>query len=122
MLDELLWSALQSGWQSDLLDLAGTKLSKSGMDAGQRVRWLGLGMICKPRAYGQSLAEAVTGKERLVRQLGRFFVYSDDYLFERPHVWYYVLEGFEPSDLRVDHSPVGEVLRPSRTGALRVPY
>ena len=98
-LDELLWSGLQSGWQSGLLDLAGTKLSKSGMDAGQRVRWLGLGMICDPRAYGRRLVRAVRGKERLVRHLGRFFVYGNDYLFERPHVWYYALEGFEPSDL-----------------------
>ena len=99
VLDELLWSGLQSGWQSGLLDLAGTKLSKSGMDAGQRVRWLGLGMICEPRAYGRRLARAVRGKERLVRHLGRFFVYGDDYLFERPHVWHSALEGFEPSDL-----------------------
>ena len=99
VLDELLWSGLQSGWQSGLLDLAGTKLSKSGMDAGQRVRWLGLGLICNPRTYRESLAEAVTGKERLVRHLGRFFVYGGDYLFERPHVWHSALEGFEPSDL-----------------------
>ena len=99
VLDELLWSGLQSGWQSGLLDLAGTKLSKSGMDAGQRVRWLGLGMICEPRAYGRRLARAVRGKQRLVRHLGRFFVYGDDYLFERPHVWHSALEGFEPSDL-----------------------
>ena len=98
-LDEFLWSGLQSGWQSRLLDLAGTKLSKSGMDAGQRVRWLGLGMICEPRAYGRRLARAVRGKEHLVRHLGRFFVYGDDYWFERPHVWYYALKGFEPPDL-----------------------
>ena len=99
VLDELLWSGLQSGWQSGLVDLADTKLSKSGMDAGQRVRWLALGMICEPRAFGRRLALAVRGKERLVRHLGRFFVFGDDYWFERPHVWYYALEGFEPSDL-----------------------
>ena len=53
----------------------------------RRVRWLGLGMICEPSAYGQRLARTVSGKERLVRHLGRFFVYGDDYWFERPHVW-----------------------------------
>ena len=98
-LDELVWSGLQRGWQSQLVDLAGTRLSKGGMDAGQRVRWLGLGMICEPSAYGQGLARTVSGKERLVRHLGRFFVYGDDYWFERPHVWYYALKGFEPADL-----------------------
>ena len=98
-LDELVWSGLQRGWQSQLVDLAGTRLSKGGMDAGQRVRWLGLGMICEPSAYGQRLARTVSGKERLVRHLGRFFVYGDDYWFERPHVWYYALKRFEPADL-----------------------
>ena len=99
VLDELLWSGLRSGWQSGLLDLVATKLSRNGMDDGQRVRWLGLGMICEPSLYGRRLAQAMRGKKRLVRHLGRFFVYSDDYLFERPHVWYYALERFEPSDL-----------------------
>ena len=99
VLDELLWSGLRSGWQSGLLDLAATKLSKSGMDAGQRVRWLGLGMICEPSLYGRRLAQAMRGKKRLVRHLGRFFVYSDDHLFERPHVWHYALERFDPSEL-----------------------
>ena len=98
-LEELVWWGLQTGWQSHLLDLADTKLSKSGMDAGQRVRWLGLGMICEPRAYGQKLARAVMGKERLVRHLGHFFVYGDDYWFDKPHVWYHTLKRFEPSDL-----------------------
>ena len=99
VLDELLWSGLQSGWQSGLVDLAGTKLSTSGMDDGQRVRWLALGMICEPGAYGRRLALAVNGKERLVRHLGRFLAYGADYWFERPNVWYYVLEDFEPPDL-----------------------
>ena len=98
-LEELAWWGLQSGWQASLLDLAGKKLSKSGMDPGQRVRWLALGMICEPRAYEQRLAQTVGGKERLVRHLGRFFVYGDDYWFERPHVWYHTLKRFEPSDL-----------------------
>ena len=98
-LEELVWWGIRSGWQSWLLDLAGKKLSKGGMDAGQRVRWLALGMICEPRAYGQRLARTVGGKERLVRHLGRFFVYGDDYWFEKPHVWYYALKRFGPSDL-----------------------
>ena len=99
VLDELLWSGLQSGWQSGLVDLAGTRLSTSGMDEVQRVRWLALGMICEPGAYGQRLALSVKGKERLVRHLGRFFVFGADYWFERPYAWHYALEGFEPPDL-----------------------
>ena len=112
LLDELLWLGLQSGWQSDLLDLAATKLSKSGMDAGQRVRWLGLGMICKPRAYGQSLGRAVMGKERLARHLARFFVYGGDHLFERPNMWHSALEDFEPLDLALIVRLLGRFFAP----------
>ena len=111
-LEELLWWGLQTGWQSRLLELAGTKLSKSGMDAGQRVRWLALGMICEPRAYGRRLARAVGGKGRLIRHLGRFFVYGHDYWFERPHVWYYALKGFEPSDLALVIRLLGRFFAP----------
>ena len=111
-LEELVWWGLQSGWQSRLLDLADTKLSKSGMDAGQRVRWLGLGMICEPRVYGRLLARDVMGKERLVRHLGRFFVYGDDYWFDRPHVWYDTLQRFEPSDLALIIRLLGRYFAP----------
>ena len=112
LLEELLWWGLQVGWQSGLLDLARTKLSKGGMDASQRVRWLGLGMICAPREFGQRLARTVSGEERLVRELGRFFVYGNDYWFERPHVWYYILERFKPSDLALIIRLLGKYFTP----------
>lgn len=98
-LDDLLWTGLQFGWRSDLFDLAGKRLSKTGLDASQRVRWLGLGFICDPQTYGESLAQAVTGKERLVRHLARFFVHGDDRTFVESDVWLPVLEGLEPSGL-----------------------
>lgn len=76
-LDELLWTGLRSGWRSDLLDLARKRLSRRGIDAGQRVRWMGLGLICDPEEYKETLAQSVGGKESLVRHLARFFVHDD---------------------------------------------
>ena len=98
-LEDLLWTGLQFGWRSDLLDLARKRLSRTGLDAAQRVRWLGLGLICDPRTYREGLAEAVTGKERLVRHLARFFVHGDDRVFAESDVWSSALERLEAPDL-----------------------
>ena len=111
-LDDLLWTGLQFDRRSDLLDLAGKRLSKTGLDAGQKVRWLGLGLICNPRTYRESLAEAVTGKERLVRHLARFFVHGDDRMFVEPEVWPSALEGLEPSDLALIIRLMGRFFTP----------
>ena len=100
-LDDLLWTGLQFGLRSDLLDLAGKRLSKTGLDAGQKVRWLGLGLICNPAGYRENLTEAVTGKERLVRHLARFFVRGDDRLLVESDLWLSALEGLGPSDLEL---------------------
>ncbi len=111
-LDDLLWTGLQFGWRSDLLDLAGKRLSKTGLDAGQKVRWLGLGLICNPRTYREGLAEAVTGRERLVRHLARFFVHGDDPMFVEPEVWPSALEGLKPSDLALIIRLMGRFFTP----------
>ena len=98
-LDELLWTGLRYGWQSDLLELAAQKLSKRGVDAGQRVRWLGLGLICNPSKYAETLAKCVRGKERLVRHLARFFVHGDDSLSPEGGAWRSSLEELESRSL-----------------------
>ena len=76
VLDELLWMGLESGWKSDLSDFAGQRLTRKHMDGGQRVRWLGLALLCDPGKHRTALAEAIEGRERLVRHLARFFVHG----------------------------------------------
>ncbi len=77
-LDHLLWGAIGRGAEAELLDLARRKLSKTGMNAGQRVRWLGMGLICSPETYREPIAEFLGGKERMIRHLTRFYVHGAD--------------------------------------------
>ena len=74
ILDDLLWATIARGAEAELLDLAKRKLSKTGMNAGQRVRWLGTGLICSPGKYREPTVEFLDGKERLVRHLAKFCV------------------------------------------------
>ena len=78
ILDDLLWLAIGRGAESELLELAQRKLSKTGMNAGQRVSWLGTGLICSPGTYREPTVEFLDGKERLVRHLARFCVRGAD--------------------------------------------
>ena len=77
-LDDLLWGAIGCGAEAELLDLARRKLSRTSMNAGQRVRWLATGLICSPESYREPLAEFLGGKERLVRHLARFCICGVD--------------------------------------------
>ena len=85
-LDDLLWGAIGCGAEAELLDLAKRKLSKTGMNAGQRVRWLGAGLICSPETYREPIAEFLGGKERLIRHLARFCVHGADPFGPRPWI------------------------------------
>ena len=78
ILDDLLWVTIGRGAEAELLDLAKRKLSKTGMNAGQRVRWLGTGLICSPGTYREPIVEFLGGKERLIRHLARFCVRGSD--------------------------------------------
>ena len=77
-LDDLLWGAIGRGAEAELIDLAERKLSKAGMNLGQRVRWLGMGLICSPERYRAPVVEFLGGKERRVRHLARFCVRGSD--------------------------------------------
>ena len=77
-LDDLLWGAIGRGAEAELLDMARRKLSKTGMNSGQRVRWLGMGLICSPETNREPIAEFLGGKERLIRHLARFCVHGAD--------------------------------------------
>ena len=77
-LDELLWGAIGRGAEAELLDLARRKLSKTGMNTGQRVHWLGVGLICSPETYREPVAEFLKGRKRRIRHLARFCVRGAD--------------------------------------------
>ena len=77
-LDNLIWGAIGRGAEAELLDLARRKLSKTGMNAGQRVRWLGMGLICSPETYREPVAEFLEGKKRRIRHFAAFCVHGAD--------------------------------------------
>ena len=112
VIDELIWTGLRSGWQSELLELCEKKLSKHGVDAGQKVRWLGLGLLLNPEKHGEALSDSVAGKERLVRHLARFFVHPYHYFTDEAHAWRLYLESFEPPSLALIFSLLGRFSHP----------
>ena len=77
-LGELLWGAIGQGAEAELLHLARRKLSKTGMNAGQRVRWLGAGLICSPETYREPVAEFLEGGKRRIRHFAAFCVHGAD--------------------------------------------
>ena len=77
-LSELLWGAIGCGAEAELLDLAKRRLSKSGMNVGQRVRWLGVGLICSPETYHESVADFLEGGKKRVRHFAAFCVHGAD--------------------------------------------
>ncbi len=82
------------------------------MDVGQRVRWLGVGLICEPEAHRENLIKYVAGKERLVRHLARFFVHGGGRLFEDLGVWSDTLGGLAPLDHAVIVRLLGRFFSP----------
>ena len=114
-LDELLWTGLRFGLCSQLLGLAETKLSKRSIDAGQKVRWLVVGLICEPSKYADELAEAVRGKQRLVGHLARFLAHGDDSYSPdsaEARAWQSVIEDLEPPGLALIVRLVGRFFPP----------
>ena len=78
ILDDLLWVSIGRGAEAELLDLARRKLSKTGMNAGQRVRWLGVRLICSPETHRAPVAEFLEGRKRRIRHFAEFCVHGAD--------------------------------------------
>ena len=97
-LDELLWGAIGHGAEAELLDLSRRKLSNTGMNAGQRARWLGMGLICSPETYRESIAKFLGGKERLIRHLAMFCVHGADPFGPDHGSRYFPYESLETQD------------------------
>ena len=114
-LDELLGTGFRFGLYSQLLGLAETKLSKRSIDAGQKVRWLVVGLICERSKYADELAEAVRGKQRLVGHLARFLAHGDDSYSPdsaEARAWHSVIEDLEPPSLALIVHLVGRFFPP----------
>lgn len=73
-LDRLLWAAIRGCMSGKLLGLARGKLQNSSMNIGQRIRWVGLGLICNQTDHSQAAVALVEGNERRARHLARFLV------------------------------------------------
>ena len=112
VIDELIWAGLRFGWRSELMELCEKKLSKRGVDAGQMVRWLGLGLLVNPEKHGESLSDAVAGKERLVRHLARFFVHPYEWFTAETYPWHPYLESLGPPRLALICSLLGRFFHP----------
>lgn len=112
VIDELIWAGLRFGWRSELMELCEKKLSKRGVDVGQKVRWLGLGLLLDPEKHRGPLSDAVAGKERLVRHLARFFAHPYEWFTAETYPWRPYLESFEPASLALVCSLLGRFFHP----------
>ncbi len=121
-LDDLLWGAIGRGAEAELLDLARRKLSKTGMNSGQRVRWLGMGLICSPETYREPIAEFLAGKERLIRHLARFCVRGADPCNPKPWLSALLLRGLGQQDTGNHHPHFGAVLLSLRDKRLQLHF
>ncbi len=100
-LDGLLWTGLRLGAGRELLDLAGHKLSMASMNVGQRVRWLGLGLVLAPTDYSKTIAALLEGKEKLIHHLAEFYVAGFDPFENRDNSWRFRFEDLDSSTLEI---------------------
>ena len=119
-LDRLLWVGIRRRAETALLDLARCKLSKAGMNAGQRVRWLGTGLITAPAQYRKATADAVEGHQKLVRHLGRFLSFGENPVASREDGRHYLFDDLDSSTLAVIVRLLGRFFdpyKPARSGS-----
>ena len=74
----LLWAALRHASREPFTRLIASKLSRTSMNAGQRVHWLAVGVAASPNAYVDRLEAFVhEGQESRIRHLAAFLVQFD---------------------------------------------
>ena len=81
----LLHAASRHASGYDLVQIVENKLKLRGMDAAQRVYWLGAGLLAAPESFSERLRRAFTGRsrERRIRHAAEFLSLSDPGLIER---------------------------------------
>ena len=113
-LDELIWRGVRYRAETDLLELARCKLSKARTDVGQRVRWLGLGLILSPDEYEAKIETIIQQKEKLIRHLARFYVFGADSLDSWLSSWEYRYADLDSSTLAIIVRKLARCFDPSR--------
>ena len=74
----LLWAALRHASREQFTRLIASKLSRTSMNAGQRIHWLAVGVAASPKVYIQRLDAFVhEGRESRIRHLAAFLVQFD---------------------------------------------
>ena len=74
----LLWAALRHACREPFTRLIASKLSRTSMNAGQRIHWLAAGVAASPKTYVERLDAFVhEGRESRIRHLAAFLVQFD---------------------------------------------
>ena len=74
----LLWAALRHASREPFTRLIASKLSRTSMNAGQRIHWLAAGVAASPKAYVERMDTFVhEGRESRIRHLAAFLVQFD---------------------------------------------
>ena len=74
----LLWAALRHACREPFMRLIASKLSRTSMNAGQRIHWLAAGVAASPKTYVERLNAFVhEGRESRIRHLAAFLVQFD---------------------------------------------
>ena len=71
-LDDLLHSAHRYADRRSFLELIAAKVSRPSMTVAQRVHWLAMGVIVRPRSYLVPLNDFVRRRERRISHLAEF--------------------------------------------------
>ena len=116
-LDALIWTGLSLGAESHLLNLAKLKLSTARLNAGQRARWLGLGLIVSHVEYEAEIEAVTNHNERVVRQLASFLARGAAARASARKPWEYLREQLESSTLAVIVRILGRYFDPSMLAA-----
>ena len=74
----LLWAALRHACRESFMPLIAKKLSRTSMNAAQRIRWLAAGAVASPKVYVNRLDAFIEeGRERRIRHLAAFLAQFD---------------------------------------------
>lgn len=72
-LNNLLWAAFKHGDRPALEELIGRKLSRSSMNATQRVYWLAAGLLVSPQLYTDCLSDFAQDHQSRIEYAATFF-------------------------------------------------
>ncbi len=112
--DELAWKALRLVPQpaQRLASLVRRKLARRGLDIGQRIRWLCIGLLIQPAEHEEALGKAVRGRELRVRHVTQCFVHELNRADTRVDLSPSALDGLSPRVLALLARLAGQFFDP----------